>query len=322
MSSITPLPLAILDDYQQVALTSADWSVVNDRVKIDVFTDTVLDEDLLALRLRPYTIICAMRERTKFTASILNRLPNLKFIATTGARNYGIDVAFARSRGIVVSGTGMAGNPVLEHIWALILATTRNVIIEDANIRSGKWQSTVPIGLAGKTLGIIGVGKLGTSTAQIAKIFRMKVIGWSPNLTAERAAEAGVEFASSKEELLQRSDVVSLHMVLSETTRHLLGVKELKLMKPTAFLINTSRGPLVDEVALIDTLSNGKIAGAGLDVFDVEPLPVDHPIRKLKNVTLSPHNGYVDDTNFKAFWGDTVENIASYLDGAPKRVLM
>ncbi|KAI0756720.1 D-isomer specific 2-hydroxyacid dehydrogenase [Daedaleopsis nitida] len=319
--SSEPVRVAILDDYQNVAFKFADWSSIKDRLAIDAFPDTTADEDVLTRRLEPYAIICAMRERTKFRASLLDRLPNLRFIATTGPYNAGIDVAYAKTKGIVVSGTGGRGNSTLEHIWALILATARHIVIEDARVKASAvpWQATVPMGLSSKTLGLVGVGRLGAATARIARVFGMEVIGWSPNLTLERAASAGVTYVSSKEELFRRSDIVSIHMVLSDHTHHMITAADLALMKPTAFFINTSRGPLVDEPALIEALKSKSIAGAGLDVFEEEPLPLDHPIRKLVNVTLSPHTGYVSDSNYEAFWGDTVENIEAFLNGKPTR---
>ncbi|KAI0375291.1 D-isomer specific 2-hydroxyacid dehydrogenase [Pilatotrama ljubarskyi] len=315
--------VAILDDYQNVAFKFADWSSIQDRLVIDSFPDTTADEDVLVKRLQPYTIICAMRERTKFRASLLDRLPNLRFIATTGPYNAGIDVEHAKTKGIVVSGTGGKGNSTLEHIWALILATVRYIVVEDARTKASAtpWQSTIPMGIAGKTLGLVGVGRLGSATGHIAKAFGMEVIGWSPNLTPERAEGAGVTFISTKEELLRRSDIVSIQMVLSERTYHMITAADLALMKPTAFFINTSRGPLVDERALVQVLQEKRIAGAGLDVFEEEPLPPDHPLRKLSNVTPSPHMGYVSDDNYEAFWGQTVENIAAFLDGRPTRVI-
>ncbi|KAH9947935.1 D-isomer specific 2-hydroxyacid dehydrogenase [Amylocystis lapponica] len=323
MELTNPVKVAVLDDYQNVAFTSADWSPIRSRISIDSYPETISDEDALVERLHPYTIICAMRERTKFPASLLDRLPNLRFIATTGWKNAGIDVAHAERKKIIVSGTEGGGNSTLEHIWALILATVRYVAIEDANVKANKvpWQSTVPMALSGKTLGLVGVGRLGSDTAKIARVFGVKVIGWSPNLTPERAAAAGVTFVGSKEELFERSDIVSLHMVLSARTHHMITAEDLALMKPTAFFINTSRGPLVDEPALIEALKQKKIAGAGLDVFEVEPLPLDHALRKLDNVTLSPHVGYVSDTSYEAWWSQTVENIAGFLIGNPKRVI-
>jgi len=258
-----------------------------------------------------------MRERTKFPRSLLDRLPKLQLIATTGPYNAGIDSVYAKSKGIIVSGTGGAGDATLEHIWALILATVRYITVEDANVKSGniQWQSTMPLGLAGRTLGIVGVGRLGTSTAKIAKAFNMKVIAWSPNLTPERAQAAGVGYVETKAELFKQSDIVSIHMHLSDTTLHMITYEDLAMMKPKAFFINTSRGPLVDENALIKILKEERIAGAGLDVFDIEPLPLDHPIRSLKRVTLSPHTGYLTDSNYAVFWGQTVENIVNFLDG-------
>ncbi|KAJ7786208.1 D-isomer specific 2-hydroxyacid dehydrogenase [Mycena metata] len=282
-----------------------------------------VNEDLLVQRLENYEIICAMRERTKFSASLMDRLPKLQLIATTGMRNFAIDTQHAKKKGITVSGTASSSSSTLEHIWTMILATARHIVQEDANIKAKnpQWQTLVPAGLSGKTLGLIGLGRLGTQTAAIAKAFNMRVIGWSPHLTAERAAEAGVEFAETKAKLLQQSDIISLHIVLSESTRHIITASDLALMKPTAYIINTSRGPLIDEDALIATLKARAIAGGGLDVYDKEPLPLDHPLRDLENVTLSPHNGYANDSSYKAFWEQTVENIDAFLKGTPKRVL-
>ncbi|KAF7306828.1 Importin subunit alpha [Mycena indigotica] len=323
--------IAILDDYQSVSLRSANWSSIAPRVSaIDVYSDTVSEEDLLVKRLADYDIICAMRERTKFPKSLLDRLPRLRLIATTGMRNLAIDVEYAKTKGILVSGTGHAGASTLEHIWAIILATVRHIVHEDANIRAKnpQWQTAVPSALQDQTLGLVGVGHLGSRTAavvfHIAKAFNMRVVGWSPNFTPERAAEAGVEYAATKADLLRQSDIVSLHLVLSERTRHIITAEDLAFMKPSAFLVNTSRGPLVDEVALVEVLKSKKIAGAGLDVYDIEPLPLDHPLRDLDNVTLSPHNGYVNSSNYKAntsaFWEQTVENIEAFLDGKPMRL--
>ncbi|KAJ4002415.1 D-isomer specific 2-hydroxyacid dehydrogenase [Lentinula boryana] len=311
------------DDYQQVALTTADWSSIADQIQADVFTDTLSDEDSLAKRLEPYEIICAMRERTKFLPLLLDRLPNLRLIATTGRVNRSIDVNYARKKGIYVSGTDNGGNSTVEHIWTLIMSVARHIVVEHINIRTSnpRWQTVVPMGLAGSTLGLIGVGRLGSETAKIAKVFGMKVIGWSPHLTPERAEAQGVEFIASKQELLSRSDIVSLHLVLSESTTKIINAADLDLMKASSFLINTSRGPLIDEAALVEALKNKKIAGAGLDVFEQEPLPLDHPLRFLDNVTLSPHNGYVNETNYKVFWTSTVENIKGYLDGKPRSLL-
>jgi len=317
------LRIAILDDYQSVALKYADWSGIREKVAaIDVYTDNIADEDALVERLAPYEIICCMRERTKFYAPLLDRLPRLRLLATTGMRNLGIDAEHAKSKGIVVSGTISGSSATLEHIWAIILATVRHVVHEDANVKAKKpqWQSVVPGGLSGKTIGLLGLGRLGIQTATIAKAFGMRVIGWSPNFTPERAAAAGVEFAASKEDLLRQSDVVSLHIVLSERTRHLLKAEDLALMKPTAYLINTSRGPLVEEPALVAALRAKAIAGAGLDVYDIEPLPLDSPLRDLDNVTLTPHNAYANHESYAAFYQQTVENIEAFLTGKPIRL--
>ncbi|KAJ3537308.1 hypothetical protein NMY22_g5644 [Coprinellus aureogranulatus] len=323
-STTTSKPnLAILDDYQGVSLSLADWSAVKEKVlTIDVYRDTLHDEDAVVKRLEPYEIVCSMRERTKFTKGVLERLPNLKFIATTGNRNRGIDTPFAKTRGITVSGTGGGGNAVLEHIWALILSSVRQIVLEDTNIKSRnpQWQTTLPLGLHGRTLGLLGVGNLGKQVGQVAKLFGMKVVGWSPNLTKERAEEAGVEFAQTKEELLKQSDVLSIHLVHAPSTHHILKLPDLLLLPSHAYLINTSRGPLVEESALLQVLREGKIAGAGLDVFDIEPLPLDHELRTLKNVTLTPHSAYVSDTMYKVFYGETVENVLAYLEGKPIRV--
>ncbi|KAF5374979.1 hypothetical protein D9758_000378 [Tetrapyrgos nigripes] len=315
--------VAILDDYQQVALKFGDWSTISNRVNIDVFTDTLKNEDAIVERLRPYEIICSMRERTKFPRSVLEKLPNLRLLTTTGMVNRGIDLDSAKERKIIVSGTAARGDSTVEHIWALVMAVARYIVAEHNNVREGnpQWQTCVPFGLSGRTLGLIGLGRLGTAIAKIAKVFNMRVIAWSPNLTPERAEQGGAEFCSSKEQLLKTSDIVSLHMVLSEKTRNLIGAAELALMKPTAMLINTSRGPLVDEGALVEVLRNKKIGGAGLDVFDEEPLPLDHPLRKLDRVTLSPHNGYANDTIYEQWWKQTVENVEKYLQGEPIRML-
>ncbi|KAJ7783680.1 D-isomer specific 2-hydroxyacid dehydrogenase [Mycena maculata] len=322
---MSALRVAILDDYQSAAFKSADWSSIKQRVSVDVFSDTIADEDLLVKRLAEYHIVCAMRERTKFPQSLMDRLPNLRLIATTGMKNRAIDTEYAKKKGIIVLGTTGGSASTLEHIWAMILATVRHIVTEHANIKAKnpQWQTLVPTGLSGKTLGLIGVGRLGAQTATIAKAFNMKVLGWSPNFTPERAAQAGVGYAATKADLLQQSDIVSLHIVLSESTRHIIGASDFALMKPTAYIINTSRGPLIDEDALLAVLRVKAIAGGALDVYDKEPLPLDHALRQLDNVTLSPHNGYANDTSYEIFWEQTVENIADFLDGKvkPQRIL-
>ncbi|KAF8523059.1 D-isomer specific 2-hydroxyacid dehydrogenase [Hysterangium stoloniferum] len=319
------LRVAILDDYQGVALTSADWSAVQAKAQVDVFRDTISGEAELVKRLEPYAVVCTMRERTKITASLLDKLPNLKLITTTGMANRSIDLKATAAKDITVVGSGGKGNSTLEHIWALILAVTRRVVVEDANIKTGKpqWQSEVPTGLSGKTLSLLGVGRFGSQVAQIAKLFGMRVLAWSPNLTPERAEKAGVEFAPTKEELLKQADLFSIHMVLAPSTRHLIGAADLALLKPTAFLFNTSRGPIIEENALIEALSAKKFAGAGLDVYDIEPLPLDHPLRKVPNVTLSPHNAYVNEDNYKCWWEDTAQSVTNFVEGKdPKSELV
>jgi len=317
------ISIAILDDYQNAAKTYADWSVLDDRASITVFTDTLLDEQALVDRLKPFTVISTMRERTKFDEALLSKLPNLRLLTTTAMRNRGIDVKAALDRGIIVSGTSATSSSTIEHIWALLLATVRYVALEHSRVRASEsqWQDSVPMGLSGKVLGVIGLGRLGQATAKIAKAFNLRVLAWSPHLTRERAEEAGVNFAESKEELLRRADIVTIHMVLSKETRHLLTLQDLLLMKSSAFLINTSRGPLVEEEGLIQVLHERRIAGAGLDVFDIEPLPLNHPLRQSPNVTLTPHFGYVSDDAYKVWWPETVENIIAFLNGNPLRVI-
>ncbi|KAL1681562.1 hypothetical protein EV122DRAFT_205619 [Schizophyllum commune] len=295
------VPVAILDDYQNVALSLANWSPLDGKVDITVYNDTLHDEDALVERLAKYEIICSMRERTKFNRSLLDRLPNLKLIATTGSQNRGIDTGYAAQKGVVVSGTNNKGASTVEHIWALILSAAREIPREHNNIRSAnpQWQTTVPFGLYGKTLGLVGLGRLGSRVAEIARVFGMRVQAWSPHLTEDRAHELGVDFAKTKHDLFSSSDIVSVHMVLSDETRGLITAEDLSSMKSPAIFVNTSRGPLVDESALVDVLSKGGIRSAALDVYELEPLPLDHPLRKLDNVVLSPHNGYVNDTSYE-----------------------
>jgi len=313
---------AILDDYQNVALSYADWSPIADRVETQVFSEHIADENALVAALGDAQIIVIMRERTPFTASLLARLPALKLLITSGMRNASIDMDAAKSHGITVCGTGSGGSAPVELTWALILGLARHLVTENNALReSGPWQSTVGFGLSGKRLGLIGLGKLGQKTAEVGKAFGMEVVAWSQNLTAERAAEYGVTLAASKEELLATSDVVSIHLVLSDRSRGLIDAAGLALMKPSALLINTSRAAIVDQPALIAALQNGQIGGAGLDVFDVEPLPVDHPFRTLDNVLATPHIGYVADGNYRTYFTETVEDIAAFLAGQPVRVL-
>ncbi|MEK3914627.1 D-2-hydroxyacid dehydrogenase family protein [Paenibacillus sp. FSL H7-0331] len=316
------LRCAILDDYQNAALHSADWSTISEQVEVQVFQQHFDQEDELVSAIQDYDIIVAMRERTPFKAPLFARLPRLKLLITTGMRNASIDLAAAASHGVVVSGTSGSGDPTTELTWALILGLARHIVPEHNAIQSnGPWQSTIGMDLQGKKLGLLGLGKLGSRVARIGQAFGMDVTAWSQNLTKARADEVGVSYAASKEELLESSDIVSIHLVLSERTRGLLGEKELKLMRPTAYLINTSRAPIVDQAALVEALQNQRIAGAGLDVFEVEPLPKDDVFRRLPNVLTTPHLGYVSQGNYQTFYSDTVENIEAFLSGSPIRIL-
>lgn len=312
--------VAVLDDYQGVALEMADWSSLPDGVEVDVFSDHLSDEDEVAGRLRPYDAVVAMRERTPFRRGLLERLPNLRLLVTTGMRNASIDVGAANDNGVTVCGTNGLPYPTAELTWGLILALVRKIPAEDRATREGHWQVTMGEGLQGKTLGALGLGNLGSQVATVGVAFGMRVIAWSQNLTAERASQFGAELVS-KEELLRSSDILTIHTILSRRTRGLIGADELAMMKRSAYLVNTSRGPIVDEEALIAALRSGAIAGAGLDVFDVEPLPLDHPLRSLPNTVLTPHMGYVTSETYRIFYGDAVEDIRAFLAGAPVRVI-
>jgi phosphoglycerate dehydrogenase-like enzyme len=312
--------LAILDDYQNVARAMADWRSLESMVEVHAFHDTLSDENAVAKRLQDFEIIVAMRERTPFRRTLLERLPKLELLVTTGMRNASIDVKAANECGVVVTGTSSLAHPTAELTWALILALARHVPPENAGMHSGKWQTTVGIDLHGKVLGILGLGKLGGQAATIGNAFRMQVIAWSENLTPERASAVGAQLVS-KEDLFRRSDFLTIHTILSKRTRGLVGAADLATMKPTAYLINTSRGPIVDERALLIILENGKIAGAGLDVYDQEPLPSDHPLRRLENVVLTPHLGYVTEENYRVFYGEALEDVRAFLAGHPIRMI-
>jgi len=315
------LRCAILDDYQQVALTAADWSRISDKVEVRSIHRHIDNPDELVGQIADCEIVVIMRERTPFRAPLLARLPRLKLLITTGMRNASIDLAAAASQGITVCGTGGAGNATAELTWALILGLARNIVPEHNAIRSGQWQSTIGADLYGKTLGVLGLGKLGSKIAKFGHAFGMDVTAWSQNLTKERADEVGVRLAASKEELLESSDFVSIHLVLSDRTRGLIRAADLKCMRPSAYLINTSRAPIVDQAALAEALQNGWIAGAAVDVFEVEPLPKDHIFRSLPNLLTTPHIGYVSKANYEAFYKDAVEDIKAYLSGSPVRTL-
>jgi phosphoglycerate dehydrogenase-like enzyme len=312
--------IAVLDDYQYVAATYADWSRLPHAVEVVEFSDHVDDRETLVRRLQPFDVVVAMRERTPFPRGLLERLPNLKLLVTTGAANKSIDVAAADERGVTVCGTGAHPPGTGELTWALILAVARHIPQEDASVRAGGWQQTVGLDLAGATLGVIGLGRLGSRVARIGQAFEMDVVAWSHNLTDERAAEVGVRRVS-KEELLSSADVVTVHLQLSERTRGLIGREELSRMKPSAILVNTSRGPIVDEHALIEALRGGAIHGAGLDVFDQEPLPRHHPLREVRRAVLTPHLGYVTEKTYEVFYRDAVEDVAAWLAGEPIRVV-
>ncbi|WP_197321247.1 D-2-hydroxyacid dehydrogenase family protein [Saccharomonospora sp. NB11] len=310
--------IAILDDYQNVALSLADWDSLD--AEIRVFTEHIADQDELVRALAGFDVVVAMRERTPFPAAVLSRLPDLRLLVSTGRRNASIDVAAARRQGVVVCGTGYLPHPTVELTWALILAASRHLPTEVQAMRNGGWQTTLGTGLHGRTLGLLGLGRLGSRVAKIGQAFGMRTIAWSQNLTAERAAEHDVT-AVSKEELFATSDVLSVHLVLSDRTRGLVGATELASMKSTAVLVNTSRAPIVDTDALLAALRDNRIAGAALDVYDVEPLPGDHPLRSAPNVVLTPHIGFVTRETYEVFYRDAVEDIAAFQRGEPVRVL-
>ena len=312
---------AILDDYQNIVLKVADWSPVKGDIDIKVFNQHLGGADSVVAALKDFEIVVAMRERTGFPKAVIDALPKLKLLITTGMRNASIDTEAAKARGVTVCGTGSFGSPTSGIAIGLMLELTRHIGYENARMHAGAaWQSTIGPDLEGMTLGILGLGKLGSRTAAIGKAFGMKVIAWSQNLTAEKCAAAGVGFVS-KDDLFRQSDFVCIHVVLSARSRGLVGAHEFSLMKPSAFLINTSRGPIVDEAAMLSALRGKKIGGAGLDVFDVEPLPLDHPLRKMDNVVLTPHLGYVSEQNYRAYFVDVVGDIRGFLDGKPARVM-
>jgi phosphoglycerate dehydrogenase-like enzyme len=310
--------VAVLDDYQGVAARYGPWDELD--AEVTFFRTHVDEDDAVVALLQPFEVVVAMRERTPFTAARLERLPNLRLLVTTGMRNASIDVEAARGLGVVVAGTGIIAGTTAELTFGLILALTRHIRTEDARMRVGGWQSTVGRDLAGATLGVLGFGRLGRRVAGIGQAFGMDVIAWSQNLNPADAREGGAE-PVTREELFGRADVLSIHTQLSDRTRGLVGARELALMKPSALLINTSRGPIVDEEALLAALRDGTIAGAGVDVFDIEPLPVDHPLRAAPNTVLTPHLGYVTAGTYEVFYRDAVEDIAAFLRGDPIRVL-
>jgi D-3-phosphoglycerate dehydrogenase len=316
-----PVRCAILDDYQNVALAMADWSKVKADAEIKVFNEPFASADEAAKALTGFDIVCLMRERTPFPRVLFEKLPQLKLVVTTGMRNAAIDMQAAKDRDVMVCGTDSAGHPTAELTIGLMIDLARKISVENARMKSGEpWQVTVGADLNGKTLGILGLGRLGQRVAKVGLAFGMKVIAWSQNLTPEKCREAGAQYAT-KDDLLRQSDFITIHMVLSPRSRGLIGAHELSLMNPQAYLINTSRGPLIDEAALIAALKQNRIAGAGLDVYDVEPLARDHAFRKLPNVLLTPHLGYVTADNYRLFYGQTAEDVRAFLDGKPVRVI-
>ncbi|GAB3280355.1 D-2-hydroxyacid dehydrogenase family protein [Parasphingorhabdus pacifica] len=316
--------VAVLDDYQAVAREYADWDALP--AEVEVFREHIDDRAELVRRLRPFDVVAVMRERTPFPREVFEALPNLKLLVTTGMRNAAIDLSAASEHGVVVSGTGSASEadrtwqPTAELTWGLIFALARRIPQEDRLIREGGWQESVGVELGGRTLGVLGLGRLGAQVAQVGRTFGMEVLAWSRNLTDDAAREAGAERVSF-EDLFRRSDVLSIHTVLSRRTRGLVDATALGLMKPTAYLVNTSRGPIVDEEALRTALHEGRIAGAGLDVFEREPLPPDDAWRSAPRTVLTPHIGYVTRGTYETFYTETVEDIDAYLAGAPIRVL-
>jgi phosphoglycerate dehydrogenase-like enzyme len=315
------IKIAVLDDYQRNAESFADWSSLEPAAKTIFFHDNVSDIEQLVARLEPFSAVVLIRERTRFGANLIDRLPNLKLILNIGMHNASIDLEAAKARNIVVSGTegmDLEATPVLT--WALILGIARNLYAETASVRAGGWQVGIGFDLPGKTLALVGLGRIGQVMARYAAAFNMPVIAWSQNLTAEKAAQHGVELVE-KDDLFRRADILSIHLRLSDRTRGLIGEHELSLMKPTAYLVNTSRGPIVSETALIAALQTGKIKAAALDVFDKEPLPLSHPFRSLPNVLASPHIGYVTENTYSEAFQQIVENIAAWLEGKPRRVM-
>jgi len=315
------LRAAILDDYQNVAMSYADWSPIAKDVEIKIFDKPFFSQDETIKALQGFAIVVGMRERTAFPRKVIEALPDLKLLITTGAKNNSFDIKAATERGVTVCGTGSVGNPTTGIAFGLMLELTRRIGFENARLKAGApWQITIGQDLEGLTLGIVGLGKLGQRVADVGKAFGMKVIGWSQNLTPETAKEAGVDYAS-REDLFRNADFVTIHYQLSDRSRGLINADDIGRMKKTAYIINTARAPIVDQAALLKALQEKKIAGAGLDVFEVEPLPLDHPYRKLDNVVITPHLGYVSDQNYRKYFPDIVEDIRAWLDKKPVRVI-
>ena len=314
------MKVAVLDDYQSVAESMADWSQLPPGAEVVFFSDHLTDETALAERLGGFDVVVGMRERTPFPRSLLERLPKLRLLVTTGRRNASFDIAAATELGVAVCGTDGAGEGPTELTWGLIIGLLRQIPLEDRRSREGRWGTTVGVGLKGKTIGLLGLGHIGSLMARVANAFDLNVIAWSQNLTADRARECGATLVD-QDTLFRDSDIVSIHVVLSQRTRGLVGARELGLMKPTAYLVNISRGPIVDEAALVDVLQRRAIAGAALDTFDVEPLPGDHPLLRLDNTLICPHLGYVTDDSYRAMYAGAVEDIRAFASGEPVRVI-
>jgi phosphoglycerate dehydrogenase-like enzyme len=318
---MTRLRCAILDDYLNLTLTMADWSRIGDRVDITAFNQPFASAEAAASALKDFEIICAMRERTPFPRALFTALPGLKLLITSGMRNAAIDLEAAKEHQVVVCGTQFGRDPTAPLTMGLILELTRNIGRENARMHAGEpLQKFIGIEIEGRTLGVLGLGKLGAKVSGLAKAFGMNVIAWSPNLTAERCKEVGVDYVT-KEQLFASADIITVHLVLGPRSRGLVGATDLARMKPTSYLVNTARGPIVDEAALLETLRERRIAGAAIDVFSVEPLPVDHPFRKLDNIVLTPHLGYVTEEGFRNHYGQMVEGIDAWFKGEPIRRL-
>lgn len=313
------MKIAILDDYQGVALGLADWGRLAGS-EVTAFRDHIADQDALAERLAPFEAVCLMRERTPIQPALMDKLPNLKLITTSGMWNRAVDLDAARDRGIVVSGTQTGSSAMVTLTFGLLFALAHRLTIEDRNVRAGGWQTGLGDELAGKTIGLIGLGRIGTQVAKIAPMFGLKVVAWSEHMTAERAAAAGAAFVT-KDELMSTSDVISIHVVLSDRTRGLIGAREFAMMKKTVWFINTARGPIADEKALMAALAEKRIAGAGLDVYDIEPLPADHPLRKEPNAILSPHVGYATAQSYAIYYPQMLENVEAFIAGKPIRII-
>ncbi len=311
--------VALLDDYQGVGLSKADWQRLPAGSRVEAFRDHLTDEDALVARLEPFDAIVATRERTPFPRSLLTRLPNLRLLVTKGPRNATFDMVATKELGITVCGTRSSAPPTAELTWGLILGLVRHITVEDLNVRNGGWQSTMGRTLSGLKLGCLGLGNLGSRVAKVARSFDMEVIAWSQNLTVERCEAVGAQLVG-KDELFSQADIVSVHLQLSDRSRGIVGATELALMKPSAILVNTSRGPIVDEAALLGALRERRIAGAALDVYDVEPLPADHPLRSMPNTLLTPHLGYVTEEEYSLYYEDALADIVAFLDGNPVRV--